>query len=149
MCRTRSKQKNIAARRVNAMEGNSEISDAIYIGELKSVNEQDAKETNYVWPCLSDEGIKPNPKKVRAIEEFATPNCKENLQRFLDSVWIWDTNTERDFELAKQAIMKSPCLKYFNVKKAENIFVDASKNGLGAVLLQEDQPVAYGYVSLT
>ncbi|GFT44596.1 reverse transcriptase domain-containing protein [Trichonephila clavipes] len=48
MCRTQSKQKNLAARRVNAMEENSENSD-IYIGELKSVNALDAKETNCVW----------------------------------------------------------------------------------------------------
>ncbi|GFY79409.1 retrovirus-related Pol polyprotein from transposon 17.6 [Trichonephila inaurata madagascariensis] len=72
MYRTQSKRKNMAARRVNAMEENSENSDTIYIGELKSVNELDAKETNCV--------------------------CK---------------------------------------------------NGLGAVLLQEGQPVAYGSVSLT
>ncbi|GFY79394.1 alanine--glyoxylate aminotransferase 2, mitochondrial [Trichonephila inaurata madagascariensis] len=195
MCRTQSKQKNMAARRVNAMDENSENSDTIYIGELKSVNELDAKETNCVWyekilvnknavtfkletgsqvnvipksellkwvekpvvrnckiavldysdnrvpilededinpyfddialgsptveehcrllrrtllkarkanlkfnvlktqlsqtpvnylgHVLSDEGIKPDPKKIRAIEEFATPNCKEDLQRFL------------------------------------------------------------------
>ncbi|GFY47412.1 retrovirus-related Pol polyprotein from transposon opus [Trichonephila inaurata madagascariensis] len=75
---------------------------------------------NYLGHVLSDEGIKPDPKKIRAIEVFATPNCKEDLQRFLgmvtylakftphlsnlthnlrqllkkDSVWIWDTNTE-------------------------------------------------------
>ncbi|GFT61225.1 reverse transcriptase domain-containing protein [Trichonephila clavipes] len=48
MCRTQSKQKNMATRRVNAMEENSENSDTIYIGELKSVNELDAKETNCV-----------------------------------------------------------------------------------------------------
>ncbi|GFS34049.1 retrovirus-related Pol polyprotein from transposon 17.6 [Trichonephila inaurata madagascariensis] len=45
--------------------------------------------------------------------------------------------------------MKSPCLKYFNVNKAVTVSVDASKNGLGAVLLQECQPVDYGSVSLT
>ncbi|GFW68614.1 retrovirus-related Pol polyprotein from transposon 17.6 [Trichonephila clavipes] len=130
---------------------------------------------NYLCHVLSDKGIKPDPKKIRAIEELATPNCKEDLQRFLgmvtylakftphlsnlthnlgqllkkDSMWIWDTNTERDFELVKQAIMKSPCLKYFNGNKAVTVSVDASKNALGAVLLQEGQPVAYGYVSLT
>ncbi|GFW10523.1 reverse transcriptase domain-containing protein [Trichonephila clavipes] len=49
MCRTQSKQKNMDAQRVNAMEENSENSDIIYIGELKSVNELDAKETNCVW----------------------------------------------------------------------------------------------------
>ncbi|GFX81734.1 transposon Tf2-8 polyprotein [Trichonephila clavipes] len=130
---------------------------------------------NYLGHVLSEEGIKPDRKKIRAIEEFATPNCKEDLQRFLgmvtylakftphlsnlthnlrqllkkDSVGIWDTKTERDFELVKQAIMKSPCLEYFNGTKAITVSVDASKNGLGAVLLQEGQPVAYGSVSLT
>ncbi|GFX78465.1 retrovirus-related Pol polyprotein from transposon 17.6 [Trichonephila clavipes] len=123
---------------------------------------------NYLGHALSNEGIKPDPKKIRAI---ATPNCKEDLQRFLgmvtylakfapylsnltqllkkDSVWIWDTNTERDFELMKQAIMKSPCLKYLNGNKAVTVSVDASKNGLRAVFLQEGQPEAYGSVSLT
>ncbi|GFY16372.1 uncharacterized protein K02A2.6 [Trichonephila clavipes] len=79
-------------------------------------------------------------------------NLTHNLRQLLkkDSVWIWDTNTERDFELVKQSIMKSPCLKYFNRNKAVTVSVDASKkNGLGAVLLQEGQPVAYGSVSLT
>ncbi|GFX84658.1 retrovirus-related Pol polyprotein from transposon 17.6 [Trichonephila clavipes] len=130
---------------------------------------------NYLGHVLSYEGIKPDPKKIRAIEEFATANCKEDFQRFpsmvtylakftphlsnlthnlrqllkKDSVWIWDTNTERYFELVKQAIMKSPCLKYFSGNKAVTVSVDASKNGLGAVLLQEGQPVAYGSVSLT
>ncbi|GFY47411.1 uncharacterized protein K02A2.6 [Trichonephila inaurata madagascariensis] len=45
--------------------------------------------------------------------------------------------------------MKSLCLKYFNENKAVTISVDGSKNGLGAVLLQQGQPVAYGSVSLT
>ncbi|GFY66841.1 hypothetical protein TNIN_298651 [Trichonephila inaurata madagascariensis] len=50
MCRTqRSKQKNMAARRVNAIEENSENSENIYIGELKSVNELGTKETNCMW----------------------------------------------------------------------------------------------------
>ncbi|GFS95872.1 retrovirus-related Pol polyprotein from transposon 17.6 [Nephila pilipes] len=45
--------------------------------------------------------------------------------------------------------MKSPCLKYFDKNKEVTVSVDASKNGLGAVLLQESQPEAYGSVSLT
>ncbi|GFX43724.1 reverse transcriptase domain-containing protein [Trichonephila clavipes] len=38
---------------------------------------------NYLGHVLSDEGTKRDPKKIRAIDEFATPNCKEDLQRFL------------------------------------------------------------------
>ncbi|GFR14481.1 retrovirus-related Pol polyprotein from transposon opus [Trichonephila clavata] len=41
---------------------------------------------NYLGHVLSDEGIKPDPKKISAIEQFATPNCKEDLQRFLEMV---------------------------------------------------------------
>ncbi|GFU08455.1 retrovirus-related Pol polyprotein from transposon 17.6 [Nephila pilipes] len=141
--------------------------------ELKTQLSQTS--VNYLGHVLSDEGIKPDPKKIKAIEQFATPNCKEDLQRFLgmvtylakftphlsnlthnlrqllkkDSMWIWDANTERDFELIKQAIMKSACLKYFDKNKEVTVSVDASKNGLGAVLLQESQPVAYGSASLT
>ncbi|GFY58652.1 hypothetical protein TNIN_205421 [Trichonephila inaurata madagascariensis] len=49
MSRTqRNKQKNMAARRVNAIEENSENSGTIYTRELKSVNELDTKETNCV-----------------------------------------------------------------------------------------------------
>ncbi|GFY39567.1 hypothetical protein TNIN_109851 [Trichonephila inaurata madagascariensis] len=54
MCRTqRNKEKNMAARRVNAIEESSENSKTIYIGELKSVNELDTKETN----CVCDNRV--------------------------------------------------------------------------------------------
>ncbi|GFQ82583.1 retrovirus-related Pol polyprotein from transposon opus [Trichonephila clavata] len=49
--------------------------------ELKTQLSQTS--VNYLGHVLSDEGIKPDPKKIRAIEQFATPNCKEDLQRFL------------------------------------------------------------------
>ncbi|GFY73822.1 hypothetical protein TNIN_489611 [Trichonephila inaurata madagascariensis] len=82
-------------------------------------------------------GIKPDPKKIRAIEEFSTPNCKKDLQRFLGMILCESgLNTERDFQLVKQAIMESPWLKYFDGNKAVTISVDASKNGLGTVLFQ-------------
>ncbi|GFS28712.1 retrovirus-related Pol polyprotein from transposon 297 [Nephila pilipes] len=52
--------------------------------ELKTQLSQTS--VNYLGHVLSDEGIKPDPKKIRAIEQFATPNCKEDLQRFLGMV---------------------------------------------------------------
>ncbi|GFR19137.1 retrovirus-related Pol polyprotein from transposon 17.6 [Trichonephila clavata] len=77
-------------------------------------------------------------------------NLMHNLRQFLKKiVWIRDTNTERDFELIKLAIMKSPCLKHFDKNMAVTVSVDTGKNGFRAVLLQEGQPVAYGSVSLT
>ena len=40
-------------------------------------------------------------------------------------------------------------LKYFNVNESVVIQCDASQVGLGATLLQNDQPVAYASRSLT
>ncbi|GFW29122.1 hypothetical protein TNCV_2838621 [Trichonephila clavipes] len=83
-------------------------------------------------------------KELNQIPRKLEPsNCEEDLQK------ISRYDLERDFELIKQAIMKSACLKYFDGNKAVTVSVDASKNGLGAVLHQEGQPVAYGSVSLT
>ena len=41
------------------------------------------------------------------------------------------------------------CLAYYHVQKPVKIQVDASKSGIGAVLLQEDRPIAYTSKSLT
>lgn len=130
---------------------------------------------NYLGHVISEKGIQPDPKKIKAIKEFAVPKCKEDLQRFLgmitylakftphlsnlthllrqllkkDTEWLWDQNTQRDFDILKQTIMQAPCLQYFDEAKDVTVSVDASKNGLGAVLLQENKPVAYGSASLT
>lgn len=130
---------------------------------------------SYLGHLLSDKGIEPDPNKVRAINEFAVPKSKEDLQRFLGMItylakftphlsnlthslrqllkkdvdWFWDSNCQKDFELLKDTIAKAPCLQYFNENKTLTVSVDASKNGLGATLLQEGKPVAYGSASLT
>lgn len=130
---------------------------------------------NYLGHVLSENGIKPDPKKIKAIKEFAVPKNREDLQRFLgmitylakftphlsdlthslrqllkrDSVWIWDENMEQDFTKIKQVIIQAPCLQYFDKDKTVTISVDASRNGLGAVLIQDSKPVAFGSASLT
>ncbi|GFY60653.1 reverse transcriptase domain-containing protein, partial [Trichonephila inaurata madagascariensis] len=64
-----------------------ELSNMVEAGIISKVEEPtewlSQTSVNYLGHVLSDEGIKPDPNKIRAIEEFATPNCKEDLQRFL------------------------------------------------------------------
>ena len=49
----------------------------------------------------------------------------------------------------KDMATNHPTLKYFDPLKPTKISVDASSKGMGAVLLQEDHPIAYASKSLT
>ena len=132
-------------------------------------------EISYIGHILSKEGLKPDPKKVRAITEMNRPQNKEELQRFLgmvtyvakfipsfsqvstplrlllekDTEWHWTESQEKSFNSLKTLATQSPVLRYFDVNKPVKISVDASSEGLGAVLLQEDQPVAYASKALS
>ena len=53
---------------------------------------------------------------------------------------------EMSFQELKKLI---PELKFYNPQKPTTISVDASSKGIGAVLLQQDGPIAYASKSLT
>ena len=67
-----------------------------------------------------------------------------------DVEWHWNEQQEHSFKTLKQLTTEAPVLKYFDPTKAIKISVDASSKGsMGAVLLQDDQPVAYASKALT
>ncbi|RXN16535.1 dynein heavy chain axonemal [Labeo rohita] len=132
-------------------------------------------EVSYVGHILTAEGLKPDNGKVRAIQNMPEPQDKAALMRFLgllqylskfipnmsdlsaplrkllegDVAWHWETEQQRSFERLKSLVSNTPVLKYFDVNKEIMLSVDASAEGLGAVLLQEGHPVAFGSRSLT
>ena len=118
---------------------------------------------------LTPKGIKPDPEKVKAIVEMKEPGCIQTLQSFngmvnylkqfspvltelseplhrlckQDTVWAWESEQQEAFDKIKHAITTLPVLTYFDKNKDHIIQTDASKTGLGAVLLQDGQPVVY------
>ena len=66
-----------------------------------------------------------------------------------DTEWHWSHPQETSFQELKRLITHSPVLKFFDPHKPTTISVDASSKGIGAVLLQEDNPIAYASKSLT
>ena len=131
------------------------------------------KEISYIGHTLSEQGIKPDPKKVQAIRDMRSPTNKEELQRFLgmatylskfipnyseisaplrvllekNTEWHWDTQQMQALNQLKDMATNYPTLKYFDPLKPTKISVDASSKG--AVLLQDDHPIAYASKSLT
>ena len=124
---------------------------------------------------LTPDGIKVNPKKIEAIIQMDPPQNMANLQSFNGMInylkkfspvlselseplrrlckfgikWAWESEQQNAFEAVKQVIMTLPVLTYFDKTKKHTIQCDASKKGLGAVLLQESKPVMYLSRALT
>ena len=133
------------------------------------------EEISYLGHIFTKNGTKVDPKKVSAMKNMPNPTNREELQRFLGMVtylskyiqdmshltaplrelleketeWMWLDKHDKAVENLKNALTNSPTLKFFDVKKDVSIECDASKDGLGAVLLQEGQPVAYCSRSMT
>lgn len=56
---------------------------------------------------------------------------------------MWSPQHDKSFNKVKQLVVNHPVLKYYNMKEEVTIQCDASEKGLGAVLLQNGQPVAF------
>ena len=61
----------------------------------------------------------------------------------------WNQLQVDGFEEIKSTMTDSPALVYYDQHKPVTLQVDASKIGLGAVLIQEGKPIAYASKSLT
>ena len=66
-----------------------------------------------------------------------------------DVPWKWSEECDNAFETVKQKLSDTPVLAYFDKDKEVVVQVDSSKDGLGAVLLQDGRPVEYASRSLT
>ena len=133
------------------------------------------KEISYIGHTLSEQGINPDPQKIQAITNMEAPTNREELQRILGMVtylskfiphyskisaplrllleknieWHWTSDQTQALTKLKSLITSHPTLKFFDPSKPIKVSVDASSKGIGAVLLQDNQPVAYASKSLT
>ena len=63
--------------------------------------------------------------------------------------FIWDTPQQQAFEEVKSVMTNSPALGFHDPSKTFTLESDASKNGLGSCLMQNDRKIAYASKSLT
>ena len=66
-----------------------------------------------------------------------------------DVLWSWDEPQQKALDDLKRAVVCTPVLRYYNLHDEVTLQCDASQHGLGAALLQNDQPVAYASRALT
>lgn len=124
---------------------------------------------------FSDQGVSPDPKKVTALKEASPPSnaaevhsllgmlnyssrfikdfasLTEPLRRLIakDAAWEWNNEQQAAFDSLKSALMESTVMAYFDPEKDIEIITDASPVGLGAILTQDDKPVAFASRALS
>lgn len=65
------------------------------------------------------------------------------------SKFTWAKQHDEAFATIQQLVIQHPVLKFYNIEEEVTIQTDASDKGLGAVLLQSGQPVAFASRTLS
>ena len=123
----------------------------------------------------SDKGLSRDSKKIEAVKKVEMPQDMETMRSFLGLVnhlnrfrpcWTELSDPLREicrqavefkltiackvaFQCTKEEISKNVTLPYFNPNTFTILQTDASKRGLGAVLLQNSKPVMFASRALT
>lgn len=123
---------------------------------------------------INSEGIKPGEKKTEAVSKFPVPKGQRELQQFIglanffrrfvqgfatiarpltgllrkDAEWHWGPEQLKAFETIKSVLIQRPLLALYDPKRETQVHTDASKHGIGGILLQKDdaglfRPVSY------
>lgn len=116
-----------------------------------------------------------DPEKVRAIVNMPEPKDIQGVRRFLglvqyvskfiskladvseplriltknNDVWHLEKEQADSFARLKEVLTQAPVLKIYDLEKDVTISIDASCKRLGALLLQNGQPVDYASRALT
>ena len=131
------------------------------------------KEVNYLGHVITDEGVKPDPNKIRCVLEFPIPTNPKEVKSFLglsgyyrrfvprygqiakpltsllkkDVTFHWSDLCQAAFEELKSILTKEPLLQYPDFSRTFNLTCDASNFAIGSVLSQgpigKDPPIAY------
>lgn len=130
-------------------------------------------EVSFLGHICTDHGLKPDPKKLLAVEKYPRPTDKDAVRRFVAFTnyyrrfvenfakitkpltnltqkrvaFNWTEECESSFQLLKKKLLTTPILKYPDFNKPFKILTDASDFACGATLTQSydglDMPITY------
>lgn len=131
------------------------------------------KSVKFLGHLVTENGIKPNPDKIRVIEKFPIPKTQKDIKSFLGLIGyyrkfvpnfakitkpltnclkknnkvIHDENFLKAFNTCKTILMNDPLLQHPDFTQDFNVTTDASNYAIGAILSQgvigKDKPIAY------
>ena len=132
-------------------------------------------ELEYLGYWITRDGIQPVPKKIKAIQELATPRTIKQVRRFVGMVnyyrdmwprrsetlapltklcsknakFVWGPEQQKAFDTMKKIMTKETLLAFPDFNEEFVIHTDASKYQLGACISQKGKPIAFYSRKLT
>ncbi|XP_038207042.1 uncharacterized protein LOC119828829 [Zerene cesonia] len=136
------------------------------------------KEVTYLGHVIGEEGVRPNPDKVKSVVEFPIPKSQKDIKSFLglvsyyrrfipqfskiakpltsllkkDVPFKWIDEHELAFETLKNKLVSAPILTYPDFTQPFILTCDASSFAISAILSQgrigQDRPIAFASRSL-
>jgi hypothetical protein len=123
----------------------------------------------FLGHTISSEGISVDPSKVQEVMDWKPPKSVHQIRSFLGLAryyrrfvpdfsritklmtellkkgikFVWDEKCENAFQILKQYLTSAPVLAQLENSKPYEVYCDASGTGLGCVLMQENQVIAY------
>ena len=127
------------------------------------------KQVGFLGHVLSAEGIAVDPSKVKDVLDWFPPTTVSQIQSFLglakyyrrfvegfskiakpmtellkkDKKFEWTEDCEKSFIELKIRLTTAPVLTLLDIYRSFDVYCDASRQGLGCVLMQDGKVVAY------
>ncbi|KAI3790948.1 hypothetical protein L2E82_04403 [Cichorium intybus] len=123
------------------------------------------REVHFLGHVVGKEGIHVDPAKIEAIKKWETPRTPTEIRQFLglagcyrrfienfskiaqpltaltqkDRKFLWEEKQEEAFQILKNKLCNAPILAFPEGSENFVVFCDASHQGLGCVLMQNDK----------
>ena len=127
------------------------------------------EQVSFLGHVISRGGIAVDPSKIEAVSEWESPKSVFEIRSFLglagyyrkfiegfsklalpltqltrkNQVFVWTTQCEESFQELKRKLTTAPVLVFPKPSEPFTVYCDASLMGLGGVLMQNGQVVAY------
>jgi hypothetical protein len=127
------------------------------------------KKVGFLGHILSEGGVAVDPEKIRTVKDWRAPTNQTEVRAFLglagyyrkfvegfssiaklmtlllkkEKKFEWDSKCEESFQHLKKKLISAPILIMPDITQPFDVFCDASKLGLGCVLMQEGKVISY------
>ncbi|KAI0500013.1 hypothetical protein KFK09_018221 [Dendrobium nobile] len=104
------------------------------------------KSISFLGHVISGEGISVDPQKIQAVADWPRPTTISTpLTRLTQKSvpFVWTPECEASFQRLKECLTSAPVLALPSGTEGFQVFSDASLKGLGCVLMQHGQVIAY------